>query len=142
MSENQGISALQLDRLAFREIEYTRNIGGLPVNTEYEMNFNREVAAGDDNTHFIVSLTANVWSKSDTSTKLRVTLTGFFRCDSEDEAVKQELIRYNTLAIMFPYLRSQIYMITVQPDIPPVMVPPVNIIAMFKDVDNQEEQSH
>lgn len=140
MSDNQGMSMLKLDRLAFREIHYSRNLEDFPAKTEYEMNFNREISANEDNTHFIVSLTANVWSKSDRSTNLRITLTGFFCCECEDDATKQELVRYNTVAILFPYLRSQISLVTVQPDSPPITFQPVNIISLFKDVDRQENQ--
>lgn len=142
MAENIGSSVLQLERMAFKEVHYTRSLETPAAATEYEMNFNREVVAYEDNSHFMVSLTANVWSKGEPSTKLRVTLTGFFRCECEDDAIKQELVQYNTLAILFPYLRSQICLITVQPDIPPITFPPVNIVALFKDVDNREGQQN
>lgn len=49
---------------------------------------------------------------------------------------KQEnthLIEKNTIAIMFPYIRSHISTITSQPGMMPIVLPPINIAAMLKD---------
>lgn len=142
MADNVGTAELQLERLAFEEIQYSRVIEMTDGKTEYEMNFNREIIADSSNERFKVSLTANIWSKGEPSVQMRIRMAGYFRCICDDEGLKQELIRYNTVAIMFPYIRSQISLVTTQPDIPPISFPPVNIIAMFKDVDNREEQSN
>lgn len=42
----------------------------------------------------------------------------------------------NAIAIMFPYLRSQITLMTTQPNIAPVVIPPININSFLK---KQEE---
>ena len=43
------------------------------------------------------------------------------------------LIEKNTIAIMFPYIRSHISTITSQPGMMPIVLPPINIAAMLKD---------
>ena len=43
------------------------------------------------------------------------------------------LIEKNTIAIMFPYVRSHISSITSQPGMMPIVMPPMNIAAMLKD---------
>ena len=43
------------------------------------------------------------------------------------------LIKKNTIAIMFPYIRSHISTITSQPGMMPIVLPPINIAAMLKD---------
>ena len=43
------------------------------------------------------------------------------------------LIEKNTIAIMFPYVRSHISSITSQPGMMPIVLPPMNIAAMLKD---------
>ena len=43
------------------------------------------------------------------------------------------LIEKNTIAIMFPYIRSHISTITSQPGMMPSVLPPINIAAMLKD---------
>ena len=44
-----------------------------------------------------------------------------------------DLLEKNTIAIMFPYIRSYISIITTQPGMPPVVLPAMNIIAMIND---------
>ena len=46
---------------------------------------------------------------------------------------KTRLIEKNTIAIMFPYIRSHISTITSQPGMMPIVLPPINIAAMLKD---------
>ena len=43
----------------------------------------------------------------------------------------------NAIAIMFPYLRSQVTLMTTQPNITPVTIPPININSFLK---RQEEE--
>lgn len=54
---------------------------------------------------------------------------GRFRTDQEN----QSLIERNTIAIMFPYLRSYISTLTTQPGMAPVVLPAINIVSMLQD---------
>ncbi len=137
MSNEQMVSELRLEKLSFEKISYTRNVNAGIVPQEYEMNFNRQVMTHEDQKHFRVSLTANVWLKDDDAIKLEVTLVGFFFCDCEDENLKKEMVNKNSIAILFPYLRSQISLVTTQPDIPPIILQPMNIVAMFDEAESQ-----
>ena len=141
MPENDSLSVLKLESLSFEEIHYSRDLlaNGKPF--EYEMNFNREISSADDNKHFKVSLIANIRTKEIDSVKVVVKLTGMFFCECEDEELKKELIQYNTVAIMFPYIRSQVSLVSTQPDIPPITIPAVNVVGLFKEVDQRENDS-
>ena len=63
MSSVEKQSFLELKRLCFEEIQYTRNGDKDSSNSEYEMNFNRVIGVYEDGKRFKVTLTANVWSK-------------------------------------------------------------------------------
>lgn len=142
MQENQGLPALTMEGLYFEDLQYHRELDDKREAYEYEMSFNRAIVA-HSNTRYTVSLTANVRSKGCESIHLSVTIVGLFLCEVTDEETKQELLKYNTLSIMFPYIRSQISYISTQPDIPPITIPVVNIIQMFKAVDqNGSEATH
>ena len=41
--------------------------------------------------------------------------------------------RKNTIAILFPYVRSYISIITTQPGMTPIVLPAMNIVAMIND---------
>ena len=139
MPNEQLKSVLNLERLSFEKINYSRDTNSGIVPKDYEMNFTRQVLASADGQHFRVSLTANVWSKDEDGFKLEITLVGFFSCDCQDETLKRELLNKNAIAILFPFLRSQISLVTTQPDMPPITLPPMNIVAMFDEAENQEE---
>lgn len=51
----------------------------------------------------------------------------------EVEQADKDVIEKNTLAIMFPYVRSYISIITTQPGIVPIVLPAMNIAAMLED---------
>lgn len=44
-----------------------------------------------------------------------------------------DMLEKNTIAIMFPYIRSYISIITTQPGMAPIVLPAMNIIAMVND---------
>lgn len=44
-----------------------------------------------------------------------------------------DILEKNTIAIMFPYIRSYISLITTQPGMAPIVLPAMNIIAMIND---------
>lgn len=51
----------------------------------------------------------------------------------------KDLLEKNTIAIMFPYIRSYISSITTQPGITPIVLPAMNIVAMINDQKTEEK---
>ena len=49
--------------------------------------------------------------------------------DSEDDGKSNEevLIQNNTIAIMYPFVRSQVTLMTSQPGMAPIVLPPINV---------------
>ena len=50
-----------------------------------------------------------------------------------DDNVVRNLINKNAVAILMPYLRSELTLLTAQPDTDSVVLPPFNINKMFKN---------
>lgn len=50
-----------------------------------------------------------------------------------DENEKNELISKNAVAIIMPYMRSQVSLLTAQPEVDCVVLPPFNINNMLKE---------
>ena len=141
MVKDNAKSVLQLEKMAFENIQFARDTASSAQNVDYNMEFTREVSAGEDGNHFLVKLTANLKSKESETIRIKITLVGYFICCCEDEALKMKLINYNSIAILFPYIRSQISLITAQPDLTPVVLPPVNIVAMFEETEAKESDN-
>lgn len=51
----------------------------------------------------------------------------------QTEQENRDMIEKNTIAIMFPYVRSYVSLITTQPGMSPIVLPAMNIIAMIND---------
>lgn len=58
-----------------------------------------------------------------------------------DEGVeyKDELLSKNTVAILFPFIRSQMTLLTSQPDTIPVLLPAININALIEAKQKEEQ---
>lgn len=50
-----------------------------------------------------------------------------------DEELRRTLINENAVAIIMPYIRSQVSLITVQPEVDCVVLPPFNIVGMMAE---------
>lgn len=133
MSEVQSVgSVLNLKRSFFDECVYIRRSDDVE-RAKFEINFNREISCIDAN-NYRVSLRCN--AKDETGMiEMHVRIVGMFYVDSSDENKKKELISKNTMAILFPYLRSQVTLLTAQIDGPKFTLPVMNIAGMFPSVD-------
>ena len=60
--------------------------------------------------------------------KLQVTISGLFSMNDEDD----EFLEGNAIAILFPFLRSLIATVTVNADVPPLVLPVFNIAETLK----------
>lgn len=81
---------------------------------------------GEDEYEIILNTTV-----SDENENIYVNVKGkaMFRTQQRN----MDLLEKNTIAIMFPYIRSYISIITTQPGMPPIVLPAMNIIAMIND---------
>lgn len=79
--------------------------------------------------------------ESDENNKLpfsmHIIMTGHFSfCagETEEEAdLREKVMRENTLAIMFPFMRSIVASLTATANIPPLVLPVINIVKAFED---------
>lgn len=131
--ENMSHSILSLEKLYFDKISYSRKEIELPPQMSYEMHFNRGIDL-IDGSKYKVSLTAEIKSENE-AVEISATIIGVFVCECDDEKLKNTLVKDNTIAIMFPYLRSQISLVSTQPDFAPVILPAINVIELFKDAE-------
>lgn len=111
--------------------------------TELSIKFNHGIKKEAD--LYYVNMTVNIFSDKDISYnecpfKMEVSLTGIFKLEDcvLEEPLKEKLINENTIAILFPYLRSLISTITSNSNINPLILPPVNIIAMLENESGNE----
>ena len=74
-------------------------------------------------------------SDNNDEAKLEVTVVGIFEIHADiPEETKEVIVAKNTMSILFPYVRSQITLLTSHPEVVPVVLPPVNINALLENL--------
>jgi len=92
---------------------------------------------GEDACHVKLSFSLKSTEGNELPFDMNVTMTGHFRfCADEtgEEAdLREKVMRENTVAIMFPFLRSIVASLTATANIPPLVLPVINIVKAFED---------
>lgn len=76
-------------------------------------------------------------SDEEETAMLEIVVSGIFEFNAElrDEQ-KQIIITKNTMAILFPYLRAQVTLMTSQPDVEPIVLPAININSLLQNLED------
>lgn len=113
-------SDLKMSNLYFSECRIVRacNVS----NGECKANLEKYVEKIQEHI-YNVKLVLNI-TKKDLS--LSVEAIADFEINHIDDTVEESIINTNTVAIMFPFLRSQVTLLTSQPGMTPIVLPPIN----------------
>lgn len=126
---------IQMLDLYFSKFDFKQERG--TDSKEYNTSFQIEYAINsEDDTKVRVVVDTTVTNEAQ-SVVLNVQTVGIFKVDKLDidDATYEHLIKANTVAIIFPFIRSQVSLLTTQPGMMPVMIPPVNINALIENQD-------
>ena len=122
-------SVLTLTKMVFDKIEFERK----GFKNENELKFRLQVQIGKNrNSAYKVTLVLEGDKKEEY--ELQISLTGFFEIQNSDElsdSIVQALIEKNAVAILMPYLRSEVTLLTAQPETDSVVLPTFNINKLF-----------
>lgn len=111
-------SDLQLQTLYVDSYNF-KFLGSPKGEVEVNVNFNVEDTFADD----ILTISLSSYIMARDRFELNVTLVGQFVLD----AGMVDKLKANAVAVMFPYLRSQVTLLTTQPNIFPIVLPTINI---------------
>ncbi len=131
MKNNIVESVLQLQDLSFERLEFKRQ--GPKNNNETE--FRLSVQIGSDSDTGIFKTILNLKANKKDEYEIEITIQGVFSFSSSGEEIsdslKKNIIKKNSVAIMMPYVRSQLTLLSSQPGVEPIVMPPLNINAML-----------
>ena len=125
-------SFLKLDRLVFDKISFDR----VGFKNENQLTHSLEARFAKSSKDNMYRVTMVLKGEKKDEYTFEISLIGFFSFNSEekiDEKLKNDLISKNTIAIMMPYLRSQLSLLTAQPEVECVVLPPFNINKMMEE---------
>lgn len=121
-------SALNLQKLVFDKIEFERK--GFKNTQELQFELQAQIGV-DENGVYKVTLVLNGTKQDEYD--VVISLSGFFKLEGQvEDKTGQDLINRNAVAILMPYLRSELTLLTAQPDTDSVVLPPFNINKMFE----------
>lgn len=122
-------SVLKMHDLHFDSIEFKR-IGvesDNPASVKFQVETSTETPGITG-----IRLSAIVDKEDDYHLDVKLVAAFSFENDSGLSAqMRKDILDNNTVAVMFPYLRSQVSLMTTQPGIEPIIIPPMNIADMF-----------
>jgi preprotein translocase subunit SecB len=139
-------SSLSFDGYAVDEISFKIN-HSFNANNGKEICLNpvlsKEVLENRKNqSKYIVKLSFEISHKttSDSPFELKVALSGHFTLGGEEK--NKALIQENAVAILFPYLRSIISIVTLNANISPLLLPAMNVAEMLKNSEKTDSQDN
>lgn len=128
--KKESNSVLSLDKLVFDKLEFKR----IGMRNESEIKFNLQAVINKKQNEEIYRVTLILIGNKEKEYTLEISLSGYFSFDEKgelDEEFKRTLINQNAVAIIMPYLRSQVSLMTAQPEVDCVVLPPFNIAGMM-----------
>ena len=98
------------------------------------LNVNYEVKQKIDGNEALVSIITDVKAQNDGIT-LSLTAIGKFTFveteNVQEESIKNDILKYSTVTIIMPYIRSQVSILTTQPDLTPILLQPVDVTLLM-----------
>ena len=71
---------------------------------------------------------------------LHITIYGVFELIGMDESTEQKAMENNATAIIFPMLRTQLYMLMSMAELKPILLPVMNMPALFKEASEKAKE--
>lgn len=119
-------SVLKLEKLVFDKLLFERK--GFSSENNFEFSMESQISKRSNEEIYKVTLILH--GKKPDEYIMEISLTGFFSFGTDasiSDEDKKELISKNTLAILMPYLRSEVSILTAQPEVECIVLPPFNI---------------
>ena len=105
------------------------------VQLDFHISHNIEYTEDENNT-FFVTLNIVIFDKAKENNypfTMNVSITGIFQTNIEDVDSIRKFAEINSIAILFPYLRSIVSTYTANANIQPLILPPINVVNMLKE---------
>lgn len=118
---------LKLNALVFDKINFKRI--GMQNENELEVSFSANFGTNISDVN-LKKVSVQISGEKREEYSFEVQASGFFSYvgDATDDIIQQ-----NAVAIVMPYVRSEISLLTAQPGVETVVLPPFNIVEMLKE---------
>lgn len=118
---------LKLNALVFDEIVFKRL--GMHSENELEVSFSVSIGTNISDSD-VKKVSVKVMGEKKEEYTFEIQASGFFVYEGN---ASDSIVRQNAVAIVMPYIRSEISLLTAQPGVEPIVLPPFNIIEMLNE---------
>lgn len=118
---------LKLNALVFDEIMFNRQ--GMKNENDFEFSLSVSIGANVSDTD-LKKVSVEIVGEKKEEYEIKVKASGFFVYEG---SVDDSIIQQNAVAIIMPYVRSEVSLLTAQPGMDTVVLPPFNIVEMMKN---------
>lgn len=129
---------LKLHKIYVQNIKFARDDNYFDENSKFNIKVGYETEKSKDNSKTKVSVRVGITNEKDAKLAIEVLLCGIFSMQPSNKGNEKFFIK-QSLAILFPYLRSVITTITAQAEIRPIVLPPINFNALIEEQYNKKE---
>ena len=138
MGDNEFKSKLEMISFYFPAYSFKFKGNGTPL--KLLSTYNIDYAEKDDDRNQVKIQIVTTIFDEEKNFDLSLTALGFFRLERENfsEEIANEILKKNTVAIMMPFIRSQVSLLTTQPGLTPILLQPIDVNAL---VDNAPTES-
>lgn len=123
--------ALTLENMLFDKISFVRK----DFSSDSKPSFSFKISSGKKKDEEIYKVTITLFVEKDREYNIEICISGYFSVNTDIELADnniRNLINKNAVAILMPYLRSELSLITAQPGIECIVLPPINVCAMME----------
>lgn len=135
--ENSIASPLKIDHIVFDEITFRRLGFQNAKAKDAQMGVGKHVEKVADGRY---QVTLSVKVAREKEYEAEVTITGYCQI-SEDTPDRDRILNENVIAILFPYVRAELSLLTAQPETESLTLPAVNINAMLKRAEEEDGET-
>lgn len=141
----QGKSCLTLKKYIVKTMNFS-------INEEFQFNqgktisinpeFKRQVRKVDNDTATVNLGFCINNEKNDMPFSMEIDIEGLFHLENWEQPEQLPIITSNAIAILFPYLRSLVSMVTANANISPYVLPVMNITALFgREAESEDDDN-
>lgn len=119
-------SVLKMEQVVFDQISFQRHGFSMKNSGDVELKLGTRIECDAPGLYRVI---LKVLAEKVEEYSVDIQITGYCEID-EKNPQKNMLLEKNAVAILFPYVRAELSLITAQPGMEPIVLPVVNIAAM------------
>jgi preprotein translocase subunit SecB len=144
MNEQQGkaTSRLRFIDYVVDHVEFTNNPAFNAESVDIKFDIRHEVALEIPDAYVTVHL--NIFTDAEANNypfSFSVSTTGHFQIDAENPEDAMAFLNVNAVAILFPYVRALVTTYTANANVPPLILPPMNIAKMLEKATKEDGEN-